>query len=183
MSILLLLQLLWSFTKIGFTSFGGLSMIPLISSEMAGHGWMTAEEVSDIVAIAEMTPGPLGFNCATFAGVRTAGVAGAIAANLGIMMPTLTLTLLAAVFLERFKDSRVMQDIMSGVRPACVGMIFGVALSLSVTNYTFDARPYLPYILLGAADIFLLLKIKLSIPKLIGLNALAGILLFGIFGL
>lgn len=54
---MILLQLLWSFTKIGFTSFGGLSMIPLISSEMQVHQWMTAEEVSDIVAIAEMTPG------------------------------------------------------------------------------------------------------------------------------
>ena len=183
MSILLLLQLLWSFTKIGFTSFGGLSMIPLITSEMAGHGWMSAHEVSDIVAIAEMTPGPLGLNCATFAGMRTAGMAGAIAANLGILMPTLTLTFLAAVFLQRFKDSRVMQDIMSGVRPVCVGMIFGVALSLSRTNYALNALPYLPYILLGAADIFLLLKVKLSIPKLIGLNALAGMLLFGVLGL
>ena len=67
---MILLQLLWSFTKIGFTSFGGLSMIPLISSEMQVHQWMTAEEVSDIVAIAEMTPGPLGLNCATFAGIR-----------------------------------------------------------------------------------------------------------------
>lgn len=80
---MILLQLLWSFTKIGFTSFGGLSMIPLISSEMQVHQWMTAEEVSDIVAIAEMTPGPLGLNCATFAGMRTAGLPGAIAANLG----------------------------------------------------------------------------------------------------
>ena len=79
---MILLQLLWSFTKIGFTSFGGLSMIPLISSEMQVHQWMTAEEVSDIVAIAEMTPGPLGLNCATFAGMRTAGLPGAIAANL-----------------------------------------------------------------------------------------------------
>ena len=183
MSALLLLQLLWSFTKIGFTSFGGLSMIPLITGEMAGHGWMTVEEVSDIVAIAEMTPGPLGLNCATFAGMRTAGMAGAVAANLGILMPTLTLTLLAAVFLEKFKDSSVMQMIMSGVRPACVGMILGVAISLSATNYAIDARPYLPYIALGLADIFLLLKVKLDIPKLIGLNALAGMLLFGALGL
>ena len=55
---MVLLELLWSFTKIGFTSFGGLSMIPLITSEVLSHGWMTASEVSDIVAIAEMTPGP-----------------------------------------------------------------------------------------------------------------------------
>ena len=64
---MVLLELFVSFLKIGFTSFGGLSMIPLITSEMTAHGWMTASEVSDIVAIAEMTPGPLGLNCATFA--------------------------------------------------------------------------------------------------------------------
>ena len=52
------LELFWSFVKIGFTSFGGLSMIPLINHEMVSHGWMTLEEVADIVAIAEMTPGP-----------------------------------------------------------------------------------------------------------------------------
>ena len=101
---MILLQLLWSFTKIGFTSFGGLSMIPLISSEMQVHQWMTAEEVSDIVAIAEMTPGPLGLNCATFAGMRTAGLPGAIAANLGVLMPTLTVCALAALFFQRFRN-------------------------------------------------------------------------------
>ena len=66
--MMVLLELFVSFLKIGFTSFGGLSMIPLITSEMTAHGWMTASEVSDIVAIAEMTPGPLGLNCVMFAG-------------------------------------------------------------------------------------------------------------------
>ena len=75
---MILLELFWSFCKIGFTSFGGLSMVPLINSEMLSHGWMTLSEVSDIVAIAEMTPGPLGLNCATFAGTRVAGLAGAV---------------------------------------------------------------------------------------------------------
>ena len=69
--MMVLLELFISFLKIGFTSFGGLSMIPLITSEMTSHGWMTAAEVSDIVAIAEMTPGPLGLNCATFAGMES----------------------------------------------------------------------------------------------------------------
>ena len=56
---MVLLELFWSFCKIGFTSFGGLSMVPLINHEMLSHGWMTAEQVTDIVAIAEMTPGPI----------------------------------------------------------------------------------------------------------------------------
>ena len=82
---MVLLSLFWSFVKIGFTSFGGLSMIPLITSEMLSHGWMTAAEVTDIIAIAEMTPGPLGINCATFAGIHAAGMPGAVAASLGVM--------------------------------------------------------------------------------------------------
>ncbi len=66
---------------------GGISMVPLINNEMISHGWMTAEEVTDILAIAEMTPGPNGYNCATFAGLRTAGIPGALAANLGVLLP------------------------------------------------------------------------------------------------
>ena len=75
---MILLQLFWSFCKIGFTSFGGVSMLPLINSEMLSHQWMTAAEIADIVAIAEMTPGPMGLNCATFAGIRVAGLTGAL---------------------------------------------------------------------------------------------------------
>ena len=71
--ILTLLKLFWSFLKIGFTSFGGLSMIPLISHEVVSNGWMNLSEVSDIVAIAEMTPGPLGLNCATLPGFTPPG--------------------------------------------------------------------------------------------------------------
>ena len=69
-----LFQLFLAFAKIGFTSFGGTSMIPLIMEEMLSHNWMTADDVANIVAIAEMTPGSLGVNCATFAGTQTAGV-------------------------------------------------------------------------------------------------------------
>ena len=93
-----ILDLFWSFVKIGFTSFGGLSMIPLISHEVVSHGWMNLSEVSDIVAIAEMTPGPLGLNCATFAGIHATGIPGAIRANLGVLSPTLTLPALAPLF-------------------------------------------------------------------------------------
>ena len=75
---MILLELFWSFCKIGFTSFGGLSMVPLINSEMLSHGWMTLSEVSDIVAIAEMTPGPIAVNEATFVGTKLAGLPGVL---------------------------------------------------------------------------------------------------------
>lgn len=94
------LELFLSFLMIGFTSFGGMSMVPLINDQMLSHGWMTSAEVADIVAIAEMTPGPLGINCATFAGARTAGVPGAVVASFGVLVPSLTLAVLAAMFLK-----------------------------------------------------------------------------------
>ena len=172
------LQLFWSFFKIGFTSFGGLSMIPLITSEMLGHGWMTRAEASDIVAIAEMTPGPLGLNCASFAGIRTAGLAGAVAANIGVLMPSLTLSALAAVFYQKFRKSTVMQRIMTGVRPACIAMIIGVCITLSQTNYVLAGNVDLRLIVLGAVDLFLLWKYNLSVPQIIILSAVAGLILF-----
>ena len=173
-------QLFWSFLKIGFTSFGGLSMIPLISSEMLSHNWMTAEEVSDIVAIAEMTPGPLGLNCATFAGIRTAGFLGALAANMGVLMPSFTLCLIAAVFFERFKKAKLIQNMMTGVRPACLAMVIGVCLTLSSTNYTESGGVSIPAIIIGVLDTVLLLKFKISIPKVILLSAVLGVLVHGL---
>ena len=130
-----LFQLFWSFCQIGYTSFGGMSMVPLINDEMVSHGWMTASEVSDIVAIAEMTPGPIGLNCATFAGMRVAGILGSMISVLGVLMPTFTICAVAAVFFQKFKDSRILKTIMVGVRPAALGIIIAVMISLSRTNY------------------------------------------------
>lgn len=176
---MIFLELYWSFVKIGFTSFGGLSMIPLISSEMLSHGWMSADQVADIVAIAEMTPGPLGINCATFAGMKTAGVLGALAASIGILTPTLTLTAVIAIFFERFKTSKRMQQVMTGVRPACIGMVLGVTLSMCLTNYATAGQIDLRAVLIGVLDLLLLMKWKLGIPKVILLSAALGVLLFG----
>lgn len=169
-------QLFWSFCKIGFTSFGGLSMIPLINSEMLGHGWMTSTEISDIVAIAEMTPGPLGLNCATFAGIRVAGLFGAAAANLGILTPTFTICAAAAVFFEKFKDSSILQHIMTAVRPVCVGLIWAVIISLCQTNYMVSGTVSIPGILIGILGVILLVRFKWSIPKVICTAAVLGVI-------
>lgn len=179
---MVLLELFWSFLLIGFSSFGGLSMIPQISSEVLSHGWMTAEQVTDIVAIAEMTPGPLGLNCATFAGMQAAGIPGAIAANLGALSPSLTLCALAAVFFERFRTSRLMTDVLVGIRPACFGMVLGVVVSLSLTNYTAAGTVNLPALAIGLVDMVLLAGFKVSIPKVLLISALLGVILYGILG-
>ena len=178
-----LFELFISFLKVGFTSFGGLSMVPLISAEMVSHGWMTATEVMDILAIAEMTPGPFGLNCATFAGMNAAGIPGAVIANLGVLAPTLTVCMLVGAAIERFKNNRRMEQMMTGIRPASVGMILGVILSLSLENYAPGLTISWPAIAIGILDLVLLMKYKWSIPKVIILSAVLGMVLFGVLGL
>lgn len=180
---MVLLKLFWSFMLIGFGSFGGLSMIPQISNEVLSNGWMTAEQVTDIVAIAEMTPGPLGLNCASFAGMQAAGIPGAIAANFGVLTPSLTLCAVAAIFFTRFRESRVMQHILLGVRPICLGMIAGVVISLSISNYWSGESLEWVSIALGAVDTVLLMKFKVGIPQILIFSAVTGLVLFGVLGL
>lgn len=177
---MVLLKLYWSFLLIGFSSFGGLSMIPQISTEMTKNGWMTAGQVTDIVAIAEMTPGPMGLNCATFAGMQAAGIPGAIAANLGALTPSVTLCALAAAFFFRFRESRFMNKVLLGVRPACLGMILGLLCSLLVSNYFPEGKANLPAMAISAVDLLLLLKWKVGIPKILLISAVMGLVMFGL---
>lgn len=180
---MIFLQLYFSFVKIGFTSFGGLSMVPLIMDEVLSHAWMTVSQVSDIAAIAEMTPGPLGLNCATFAGMQAAGVAGALAASLGILTPSLTVCIVTAIFFEKFRNSKRIDGIMTGVRPACLGMIMGVVISLSAENYFFEfGAANVSSIGIGMLDLILLLQLKITIPWVLGISALLGVVLFGAMG-
>ena len=177
---MMFLELFLSFLKVGFTSFGGLSMVPLISSEMVSHGWMTAQEVTDLLAIAEMTPGPFGLNCATFAGMNAAGVPGAVIANLGVLAPTVTICMMMGAALERLKNNRGLERMMTGIRPASVGMIFGVILSLSLENYAPALSLDWLAMAIGALDLVLLVKFKFSIPLVILISAAIGVILGGL---
>lgn len=171
------LQLFLSFCRVGFTSFGGMSMVPVINEEMLSHGWMTANEVMDILAIAEMTPGPFGYNCATFAGMRVAGAPGALIANLGVIMPTLTICALVAFFFERCKNSRFMVEALYAVRPVCLGMIAGTIVQLSGEAFWVAHEVQWMSILIACVVGYLLIRKKWSIPLSIGVAALLGLLL------
>ena len=154
-----LIQLFIAFAKIGFTSFGGTSMIPLIMDEMSSHGWMTDADLTNLIAIAEMTPG-----------------------SLGVLSPTLTLTLLAAVFFQKFRTSKVMSYIMRIVKPICIGMVLGVLVGLCRQSYLTEAGGIsLSGLFIGILCFVLLQKFKLSVPKVIGIAAALGLVCFGIF--
>lgn len=177
---MVLLELYLSFLKIGFTSFGGMSMVPLILEEMEGHGWMTAEDLANLIGIAEMTPGPLGLNCATFAGVQTAGVAGGLAAVLGVLTPTFTLTLAAALLFERFRDSGRLKGILRVIKPMCIAMIAAAILTLSRENY-FTVQG-LDWAAMGVAALsfILLRRFHWQVPWVIAQAAGWGVLLYGV---
>ncbi|WP_434310568.1 chromate transporter [Hominifimenecus sp. rT4P-3] len=174
------LNLFFAFVRIGFCSFGGLSMIPVINQEMLQNGWMTLEEVADIVAIAEMTPGPLGVNCATFAGMRTAGILGALCATFGVLVPSLTLCLLAAVFIQKVKGSPLMEHVMYGVRPVCIGMVLYVLFTLCGSNFfpesTLESFSLKPVLIAGIVGVVSWKK-KAGVPVLIVIAAVLGLIL------
>ena len=127
-----LLELFFCFFQIGLFSIGGgYVAIPLIESRVVDHyGWLTLAEFTDLVTIAEMTPGPIAINAATFVGVRLFGVAGAIVATLGCITPSLILVTLLAVVYTKFRKLNLMQNILSTVRPVVVALIASAALSI-----------------------------------------------------
>lgn len=162
--------------KIGFCSFGGMTMIPVINDEVLRYGWMTASEVMDIVAVAEMTPGSLGINCATFVGLRTAGFWGAISASFGVMVPSLTLCMLAAHFILRLKGNKVLESAMRGVRPASLGMLVAAGVTLGISTFMPSGGMEISWnlVLIAVITGMLLFKTKLSIPKTILVAAVLG---------
>ncbi len=152
-------------------------MIPIVSQEMLAHDWMNTKEISDIIAIAEITPGPFGLNCATYAGMHTAGIFGAIAANIGILMPSFSLCLAIAFFFDKFKESAIISHALIGLRPACIGLILGAAFTLLQSNYFSESSFDVAMICIGIGAFILLLKFKISIPKVLLLSGIASLLI------
>ena len=139
--ITLLAQLFWTFFLIGmFTFGGGYAMLSLIQAEVVvKHAWMTESMFTDIVAISQMTPGPVGINCATYVGydVVTAtgaghlmGIVGSLTATLAITLPSFFIVLLLVRFYTKVKGSPMFEGVMSVIRPAVVGLIGAAALIL-----------------------------------------------------
>lgn len=132
-------QLLWSFLQIGLFSIGGgYAAMPLIQSQAVDtHGWLTLAEFGDLVTIAEMTPGPIAINAATFVGMRTVGLGGAIVATLGCIAPSLIIVSLLAHIYYKYKGAKAMDNVLSCLRPAVVALILGAGLTI-LQNVLFE---------------------------------------------
>jgi chromate transporter len=177
----ILLKLFVTFFKIGlFTIGGGYAMLALIRQEIVRHGWLTVQEFVDIVGIAEMTPGPIAVNAATFVGYRTAGLGGALLATAGVALPSLISVIAVSYVWEKYKTSKTVQNMFAGIRPIVAGLVGAAAVMVGTA--TFEALASVSHILLTivlAGVTFYGVAFRKWDPiKLILASALAGLLLF-----
>jgi len=126
------LELFLAFFKIGaFTFGGGYAMIPLIQREAVERKqWVTDEDILEIVAIAESTPGPIAVNAATFVGIQLAGFQGAILATIGAILPGCIIVLALSMLYRRYRSLTLVQGMMDGLRPVIVSTIFVAGFSI-----------------------------------------------------
>lgn len=126
------LQLFWSFIQVGMFSIGGgYAAMPLIQSQVVDkYGWLTMNEFTDLITIAEMTPGPIAVNSATFVGIRIAGIPGAFIATFGCILPSCVIVSLLAFVYNHYKKVSVLQSVLESLRPAVVALIGAAGLSI-----------------------------------------------------
>ena len=177
-----LIQLFISYLKIGFFGFGGgYAMLSLIHSEVVvNNAWLTNSQFTDIVAISQMTPGPIAINSATYIGYEVAGVAGSVVATVAVCLPSLTLMMLITHFFLKLRDNRYMKGAVRGMRPVVVGMIASAALLL-MFPHSEDGKSFIDgwswaifaLTLVGSAR-------KVNPILLIILSGVAGVLIYGL---
>ncbi|MDE6975957.1 MAG: chromate transporter [Lachnospiraceae bacterium] len=130
-------ELFWSFFQIGLFSIGGgYAAMPLIQHQVVDvHPWLTMSQFADIMTIAEMTPGPIAVNSATFVGIQVAGIPGAIIATLGCILPSCIIVMTLAYVYYRFRKLSMVQGVLAGLRPAVVAMIASAGISLLILSF------------------------------------------------
>ena len=166
-----LIELFISFFKIGAFSFGGgYAMLPLIKEQIIEiHGWLTNAEFIDILAISEMTPGPIAINSATFLGYRVSGVLGSVVATIAVSLPSFIVMGTIIHFLNKFEDSPYKDWFFTGIRPIVLGLIASAAVSVAMDAFI-DVKSVIMSII-----IFYIVSFK-------NLNPIYAIILAGITG-
>lgn len=128
---MILLELFLTFFEIGALTFGGgYAMIPLVREQVLAHGWLTEEELLNMIAVSESTPGPIAVNMATFVGSNEAGIIGSAFATLGVVLPSFIIILIISALLKNFLKYNGVKAFLTGVRPAVVSLILGTAITL-----------------------------------------------------
>lgn len=174
------LQLIYSYLKIGFFGFGGgYAMLSLIQNEVVvQNAWMSNAEFADIVAVSQMTPGPIAINSATYVGYTVAGFWGAVVATISVCLPALTLMILITRFFLSLRRNRYVKGIIAGMRPVVIGMIGSAALLLIFPSSE-DGHSFIDawsWVLFAAALVGAVRKVNPIL--LIVLSAVAGIAIY-----
>jgi chromate transporter len=131
----LYITLFLEFFKIGlFSVGGGLATLPFLQELIVKYGWITKEELLNLIAIAESTPGPIGVNAATFVGYNTAGIMGGIIATLGLVTPSIIIIVFITHFFSKFYEHSFVRGAFWGIRPAVTGLIASVVFGLGKTE-------------------------------------------------
>ena len=174
-------RLIWAYLKIGLFGFGGgYAMLSLIEREVVQSGWISSQMFTDIVAVSQMTPGPIGINSATYIGyVVTGSVWGSIVATLTVVIPPFILTLLASHYITNHKESVIIQGAFKGLRPVVVGLIASAALLLmNSENFGYDISQRLISIALCVASFCVVFFTRIHPILVIVLAGLAGLLIY-----
>lgn len=125
------LQLFWEFLKIGlFAVGGGMATLPFLQRLSESSGWFPQSLITDMIAISESTPGPIGINMATYVGCNVAGVLGGITATLGTILPSIVIVTTVSRYLEKFRGSKIVDSAFYGLRPAVTGLIAAAGISV-----------------------------------------------------
>lgn len=121
---MILLLLFFSFFRIGLFSFGGgYTILSMIYQEISAFGTLTTRQFSDIVALSNVTPGPIAINAATYIGYKSSGIPGALVASVAVVLPSMVILTIVSHFFMKFKDSHIVLSMMESIRPATAGMI------------------------------------------------------------
>ncbi|CAM3542956.1 chromate transporter [Marinicrinis lubricantis] len=179
---MIFLQLFVAFLLIGFFSFGGgYAMIPIIEEEVVERfHWMSANEFTEVIAVAGMAPGPVATNSAVFIGYHTAGLPGAIIAAFAMTLPSLLLVISISMFLYRYIRYRSVKCAFYGLRPVITGFIIYAALSFAMRSGMIGSASLeqIGLIAIFAGSLFLLMKYRLHPLAVIGLSGVAGIVIY-----
>jgi chromate transporter len=166
----------------GFVSFGGgYAMIPIIETAVTEYGWMSTQQLTDMIAIAGMSPGPIATNSAILVGYSTAGIAGAIISAIAILLPSMILVILVAAFFIKLHHNPTVESMFYGLKPLVTGLILFAAISFAQSNHlvtlNISFRSVSLLVIFGLS-LFALLKLRWHPAYVIVLSGLVGVTLY-----
>ena len=149
------LLLFWEFFQIGlFAVGGGLVTVPFLYDLSEQYGWFTAQELTDMIAVSQSTPGPVGINMATFAGYKTAGILGALVATLSEVLPSMVVIYFIAKIMAEWRENVYVNKVLAGIRPAVMALILFAGWDIAKVTITDYKTAAILFILLIAMRLY-----------------------------